>query len=261
MAEQLSLLTTSLSFALVGGLLAMSTYVVLRVGLLSFATVTFAAIGAPTPRPTPATEWAVGLPVAVGDRDRGRGPSPACWSHPWPLRLETHWLALATVALMLVTRVVVVNLPGVTGGSQGEVVPFAPRLPAVLIVVIVVSVVVARFVRTRFGAAGSAASRGPRRRRDARDPGATRLRLGVRPQRGDRRARRRPAGRAAAVHRSEHVLPRGRDRGPGERRARGHLPLGPARSSARWSSRAFPTTSPSGWERARPSPAASCCWS
>ncbi|MFD0539646.1 hypothetical protein ACFQY7_43715 [Actinomadura luteofluorescens] len=46
MGTQLTLLTSAVEFALAGALLALSTYVTLWAGLLSFATVSFAAVGA-----------------------------------------------------------------------------------------------------------------------------------------------------------------------------------------------------------------------
>ena len=39
------------------------------------------------------------------------------------LRLESHWMALASLALILITRVVVINVPSVTGGVNGLSVP------------------------------------------------------------------------------------------------------------------------------------------
>jgi len=44
---------------------------------------------------------------------------------PLFLRLETHWMALASLALILITRVVVLNAPSLTGGGQWHVGPNA----------------------------------------------------------------------------------------------------------------------------------------
>ncbi|MGX6447737.1 branched-chain amino acid ABC transporter permease [Patulibacter sp. S7RM1-6] len=159
MSVQLTFIATALQFALVGGLLALSTFSALRVGLLSFATVTFAAGGAFVATYA-ATHWGFGL---VGALAAGTvaGALLGLLVAPLALRLESHWLALATVGLMLITRVVVVNVPEATGGSQGEVVPFMPELWQIAVIAAAVCVALARLDRSRFGTAAAATREDP----------------------------------------------------------------------------------------------------
>jgi branched-chain amino acid transport system permease protein len=159
MSVQLSLLNTALCFALAGAVMALSTYVTLWVGVLSFGTVAFAAAGGYAGTYL-ATTAGFGLWPALLAGGVAGGIFGAIVS-PLVMRLASHWLALATVALLLITRVAVVNLEGVTGGSQGEVVPFVPSLGEAIAVVAICSLLIARLARSRFGTAAAAVREDP----------------------------------------------------------------------------------------------------
>jgi len=60
------------------------------------------------------------------------------------LRLSSHWMALASLALILITRVVVINVPSVTGGVNGLSVPV--KLP-LLVLTLLLAVAVVVFYR------------------------------------------------------------------------------------------------------------------
>jgi branched-chain amino acid transport system permease protein len=112
---------STLAFAIVNAFFALSTYAVLSAGMLSFATVTFAAFGG-----------FLGVQLAL------HAHLPALLTLPFSaaagavlgfavalvfLRLDSHWMALASLALVLITRVVALNATPLTGGVYGLSVP------------------------------------------------------------------------------------------------------------------------------------------
>lgn len=159
MNASLALLQSATMFAMAGGVLALSTYVTLWVGLLSFATVSFAAVGAFTAIwliDSAGLSWPLALLggvalAAIFGLIVGR----------MFLRLSSHWLALATVALLLMTRVFVVNLGGITGGGFGEVVPVTLTMPEMLILLVLVCVALALLKRSKFGVAAATSREDP----------------------------------------------------------------------------------------------------
>ncbi|WP_026403483.1 MULTISPECIES: branched-chain amino acid ABC transporter permease [Actinomadura] len=158
-ATQLALLFSAIEFALVGAILALSTYVTLWAGLLSFATVSFAATGAFTATHL-MSEAGFGLWAALAAGGLGGGVLAAA-AGLLLIRLDSHWLALATVALILVTRVVVVNLGDLTGGSEGRIVPVKVELWQLVLVLGLVCLFLARLARSRFGTAAVATREDP----------------------------------------------------------------------------------------------------
>lgn len=152
MDPSLALLVSAMSFAVAGAVLALSTYVALWTGLLSFATVSFAAIGAFT------STWFLnhtdyGGVVAVLAGTALAGLAGLAVGRLF-LKLDSHWLALATVALVLITRVLVVNLPEeFTGGSAGVVVPNSLERWHLVAILVVVCILLALLARSRFGVA------------------------------------------------------------------------------------------------------------
>jgi branched-chain amino acid transport system permease protein len=159
MGQQLTLLTSATGFALAGALLALSTYVTLWAGLLSFATVSFAAVGAFAATHLMTSEG-LGLWPALVVGGIGGGLLAGV-AGLLLIRLADHWLALATVALILVTRVIVVNAGDLTGGSMGEVVPVEVHLWELVVVLALACLFLARLARSRFGTAAVATREDP----------------------------------------------------------------------------------------------------
>ncbi len=121
-------------FILINTVLALSTYATLSAGVFSFATVVFAACGGFAA----AHMVAAGYPVVLVLLGAGVvGAMLSAFVVVALARLESHWLALASLALVLITRVVVLNMPSVTGGVNGKSIAEAIH-PAVLIAVVVV---------------------------------------------------------------------------------------------------------------------------
>ncbi len=111
---------STLGFAMVNAFFALSTYAVLSTGLLSFATVSFAAVGGFLGTQLTLAGWP--LPVAFLAGALAGGCS-AVLAGLVLLRLTSHWMALASLALVLITRIVVLNTPSLTGGANGLSVP------------------------------------------------------------------------------------------------------------------------------------------
>lgn len=113
--------SATIAFGLVNSFIALSCYAVLSAGVLSFTTVMFAAVGGFF------AAQMIGIfnvPALVGFMLAGvAGGIAAAIIAVIFLRLETHWMALASLALVLITRVIVLNTPTLTGGVQGMLVP------------------------------------------------------------------------------------------------------------------------------------------
>lgn len=150
---------STLAFAMVNAFFALSTYAVLSVGILSFATVTFAAfggfIGARLVLQTGIDPLLV-LPVAAA-----AGAALAYVIALIFLRLESHWMALASLALILITRVVVINAPGVTGGVNGLSVPVTLPFALLALLLLVAMVVFWRLSTSWYGIAARAVREDP----------------------------------------------------------------------------------------------------
>lgn len=159
MNPQVALTLSALSFAMTGAVLALSTYVALWTGLLSFATVAFAALGAFVTtyilNNTDLNIWtATPFAIVLG------GIAGLVVGRVF-LRLASHWLALATVALVLITRVLVVNFPDFTGGSGGTVFPVKLSLLELVIIVAGVCLILARLAHSKFGIAATTSREDP----------------------------------------------------------------------------------------------------
>ncbi len=128
---------STLGFAIVNALFGLSTYAVLSVGILSFATVTYAAAGGFI-----GTQLALQLhwpTLLVLPAAAVAGAALAWLAALILLRLDSHWMALASLALVLLTRVVAINATGLTGGVSGLSVPlFVPFvvMPALLLIAV-----------------------------------------------------------------------------------------------------------------------------
>jgi branched-chain amino acid transport system permease protein len=112
---------TTVVFSLINGFFALSTYAVLSTGVLSFTTVVFAAVGGFLAAQM-VNHLGVSIYVTFPVAALGGGIAAALVAAAF-LRLESHWMALASLALVLITRVVALNAPVLTGGVNGLVVP------------------------------------------------------------------------------------------------------------------------------------------
>lgn len=159
MNPSLVLLQSATMFAMAGAVLALSTYIKLWVGLLSFATVMFATVGAF------GSIWlynssGVGLWGSLILAALAAGVVGLVVGRLF-LSLASHWLALGTVALLLITRVFVTNMGGVTGGSEGEVVPYSLSMLEMVAVLVLICGLLWALKRSKFGIAADTTREDP----------------------------------------------------------------------------------------------------
>lgn len=151
--------SSTVLFAIVNSFIALSMYAVLSAGILSFTTIVFAAIGGFFAAQMIA---GAGLPISVAIVGAGlAGLAAAALLAPLFLRLETHWMALASLALVLITRVVVLNAPALTGGVNGMLVPVRASVMELAIWLALVALVFYRLHHSWYGLATRAVREDP----------------------------------------------------------------------------------------------------
>jgi branched-chain amino acid transport system permease protein len=145
---------STVTFAMVNALFALSTYAVLSTGVLSFTTVVFAAVGGFL---AAQLSGKFGLPLwaAFPAAGLGGGFAAALVAFAF-LRLEGHWMALASLALVLITRVTALNAPLLTGGVNGLIVPVRVEPLELAVLLALCTVVFWRLHRSWFGLASRA---------------------------------------------------------------------------------------------------------
>ncbi len=142
---------STVMFSIVNAFFALSTYAVLSTGVLSFTTVVFAAVGGFLAAQAVAhLHWPlfVVFPLAA----IGGGLAAALIASAF-LRLESHWMALASLALILITRVTVLNTPTLTGGVNGLIVPASVSMLQLSILLVVAMVFFHRLHSSWYGLA------------------------------------------------------------------------------------------------------------
>ncbi len=150
---------STIAFAIVNAFFALSTYAVLSAGILSFATVTYAAMGGFVGA---RLVLQTGLdPLILVPAAAAAGALLAYVVALIFLRLESHWMALASLALILITRVVVINVPSVTGGVNGLSLPVKLPLFVLALLLAVAIVVFYRLSVSWYGIAARAVREDP----------------------------------------------------------------------------------------------------
>jgi branched-chain amino acid transport system permease protein len=150
---------STLAFAAVNAFFALSTYAVMATGILSFATVAFAAVGGFLGAQLMGQ---FGLPLWLVLPASAAGGCVASLVVSFVfLRLESHWLALASLALILITRILVLNAPMLTGGVNGLSVPIEAPLWLLLGLLAVVALAFWRLSVSWYGIAARAVREDP----------------------------------------------------------------------------------------------------
>ena len=145
---------STIAFAMVNALFALSTYAVLSTGVLSFTTVVFAAVGGFLAAQSVA-HLGIGLWPAFALAGIGGAVAGSVVAAAF-LKLDSHWMALASLALVLITRVTVLNTPLLTGGVNGLVVPMSVPMGDLVILLALVAAVFWRLHRSWYGLAARA---------------------------------------------------------------------------------------------------------
>jgi branched-chain amino acid transport system permease protein len=159
LADFWSAYQSTVAFAIVNAFFALSTYAVLAAGILSFATVTFAACGGFLGAQL-ALQFHL-APFAVLPASAVAGAMLAYAVALIFLRLDSHWMALASLALVLITRVVALNATPLTGGVYGLSVPLFFPFWSMVAVLVLVGVVFWRLSASWYGIAARAVREDP----------------------------------------------------------------------------------------------------
>lgn len=150
---------STFTFGLIYGLFALATYASLWTGVLSVAPVTFGAFGgfvyAALQRDHDVGLW-VGIAAGVTV-----GAVAALLFSFVILRLSSHYMAMATIAMVLITRVFVLNLPDATGGANGTALTRQSTLWVIMAIVAVCLFVFWRLDQSRFGLAATTVHEDP----------------------------------------------------------------------------------------------------
>jgi len=150
---------STLAFAVVNAFFALSTFAVMSTGILSFATVAFAAVGGFL---GVQLLNVLGLPLwLVLPASAFGGCAASLLVSVVFLRLESHWLALASLALILITRILVLNAPALTGGVNGLGVPLEAPLWLLALLLALTAVVFWRLSASWYGVAARAVREDP----------------------------------------------------------------------------------------------------
>lgn len=152
--EFLAQYATTVEFSIAFALFAISTYVALRGGILSLAATPMAAV---TGFVSLVLVENHGVPIEVVLLVGAIVGALSGLLVSLPLaKLESHWVALATIALVLMARVVVLNLKSVTGGADGTPITRLIEPWHMAVVLGAVMWVMARHRRSRLGLAAEA---------------------------------------------------------------------------------------------------------
>ncbi|MGI5241977.1 branched-chain amino acid ABC transporter permease [Dactylosporangium sp. CA-139066] len=163
---------TTLQFACVNALFALSIYATLWTGVLSLAPIFFGAVSAFT---FGYLAGAMGLsPVLSLLLGVVLGAGLGAVTAALVIRLHSHYLAMATIAMVLIGRVLIVNFPKFTGGAAGTLIPGDLGTWTSLIGCLAVAgFVLSRLAKSRFGLAADT----------VREDAAVAQTLGVSPRR------------------------------------------------------------------------------
>lgn len=149
---------TTFEFSIVYGLFALSTFAALWSGVLSLASVSFGAVagfGYARLAADQDINLVAGLLVGIGIGALFGLIASGL------LRLNSHYLAMATIALVLITRVLVLNLNDITGGAAGMAVRRQSSTLVLVLVLLLVGWMFHRLRGSRYGLATEAVREDP----------------------------------------------------------------------------------------------------
>ena len=141
-------------FIMANAFFAIASWLTMWTGVFSLAIASFGAIGGFSAAYLNAT-YGVGLFVQL---IAGTTLALLCalFLSVLLLKLESHWMAMATIAVVLITRVVILTAEKYTGGSVGIGLPRQLNLTTLTIMLAAVCFILARLKNSRFGIAAHA---------------------------------------------------------------------------------------------------------
>ncbi|WP_338749502.1 branched-chain amino acid ABC transporter permease [Janibacter alittae] len=143
-----------IEFAMANALFALASWIAMWAGVFSLAGASFGAVGGFSAAYLDQTMQAgIIVQLLVGAI---LGLLTAAILSVLLLKLESHWMAMATVALVLITRVIILSAEKYTGGSVGTSISRQIDLFVVLVLVAGVCYALARLRRSRYGLAAHA---------------------------------------------------------------------------------------------------------
>lgn len=138
-----------IEFSMFWSLFALAQFASHWAGVLNFATPTFAAVAAfGSAYLMKISSIPIELAIVIGSLLGGI--TALLLSYPL-LRLSSHWMALATVAVLTITRVLVLNFPVVTGGIAGVLIRRTITPYQILFCLLLACWIFHRLRRSKFG--------------------------------------------------------------------------------------------------------------
>jgi branched-chain amino acid transport system permease protein len=132
-------------------ILALAQYASHWAGILNFATISFSAVAAFGSAFIMKMTGMTIIPAILFGGILG-GVTALLLSFPL-LRLTSHWMALASVAVLIITRVMVLNIPSITGGVNGFLIKRTITPIHILVSLVIIAWIFSRIRRSRFGLA------------------------------------------------------------------------------------------------------------
>ena len=148
------------AFASIYAMFALSTYAVLWTGVFSVASVFFGACGGylyANLQNHFGYGLIVGLPAGMAI-----GAFAALIVSYMLLHLESHYMAMATIAIVLISQVFILNFTAVTNGAAGETLTTHATLLTLLVILAVFCFFFSRLRRSRFGMAAQVVREDPK---------------------------------------------------------------------------------------------------
>jgi len=151
---------STLAFTAIYALFALSTYAVLWTGVFSVASVFFGACGGYL-YSNLQNHFGMGLVVGI-PAGMAIGGVAALAVSLIVLHLESHYMAMATIAIVLISQVFILNATSITNGAAGQTLTTHASILTLLIILAVFSFLFSRLRKSRFGMAAQVVREDPK---------------------------------------------------------------------------------------------------
>lgn len=151
---------STLAFTAIYALFALSTYAVLWTGVFSVASVFFGACGGYL-YSNLQNHFGLGLLVGL-PAGMVVGAIAAYLVSLLVLHLESHYMAMATIAIVLISQVIILNATSITNGAAGQTLTTHASLLTLLLILAFFCFLFSRLRKSRFGMAAQVVREDPR---------------------------------------------------------------------------------------------------